>query len=115
MSFYLEQIVRISHRQTGRDTQRDRETERDRDREKGRDRDNGKEKQQQISASFFVAADNAVGGMCTTTAKDTKGTCTDDNAVCTQIVGGRCKCRMNYSEDSAGVCSEFFFVCLTVR
>ena len=74
-----------------------------------------KKNHNKISASFCIVADNAVGGMCTTTAKDTKGTCTDDNAVCTRIVGGRCTCRMNYSEDSAGVCSEFFFLCLSVR
>ena len=35
-SFYLKQIVRISHRQTGRDTERDRDRETEREREKYR-------------------------------------------------------------------------------
>ena len=114
MSFYLKQIVRISHRQTGRDTERDREIERESETVR-KTETTEKKNHNKISASFCIVADNAVGGMCTTTAKDTKGTCTDDNAVCTRIVGGRCTCRMNYSEDSAGVCSEFFFLCLSVR
>ena len=41
MSFYLEQIVRISHRQTGRDTERNRDREK-KDREKETDNRKGK-------------------------------------------------------------------------
>ena len=56
-----------------------------------------------------AAAANAVGGSCTTMTANTKGTCTDDNAVCTALTGGKCRCKTDYSENSAGQCSEWSF------
>ncbi|XP_025107894.1 cell death abnormality protein 1-like [Pomacea canaliculata] len=52
-----------------------------------------------------AAGANTIGGSCTATSENTKGSCTDTNAVCSATSSGKCVCKDGYVGIVGGGCS----------
>lgn len=53
-----------------------------------------------------AAGANTIGASCTASQENTKGSCTDTNAVCSATSSGKCVCKDGYVGIVGGGCSE---------